>query len=410
MAALTDTKIRSLKPRPKLYRVADMEGLCLEVRPTGARAWRYRYRFLGKANMLHLGDYPAMSLQEARRERDRQRDLLARGVDPADVRRQAKVLAQVAADDSFEGVAREWMSKQGKWSDATRSKVVWMLETYAFPWIGKRPIGSITTPEMLLLLRRPESLGKLETAQRLKQSSGQVFRYAIGTGRADRDPTADLRGVLTTVHVQHHASITHKPSVGQLMRDIEAFTGQLVTRCGLQLSALVFVRPGELRQWEWSEISEDGSEWRIPGEKMKMGVTHIVPLSRQAQAVLDELRPLTGRGRYVFPSLRGPSRPMSENTINAALRRMGYASNQMTAHGFRSMASTILNEEGFNGDWIERQLAHCEKDGVRAAYNYAQHLPERRKMMQAWADLLDRLRRGGEVVDITRRAADRGTR
>jgi integrase len=410
MPVLTDTKLRSLKPRPAVYRVADMAGLCIEIRPSGFKAWRFRYRFAGKAKMLDLGEYPAVSLQDARKERDRQRELLAQGIDPSDARRQARVLAQVAADDSFEGVAREWMSKQGKWSPATRSKVVWLLETYAFPWIGKRPIRSITTPEMLVLLRRPESLGKLETAQRLKQCCGQVFRYAIGTGRADRDPTADLRGVLTTAHVAHHASITHKPAVGELMRAIDGFVGHLVTRIGLQLSALTFVRPGELRQWEWSELTEDGTEWRIPGEKMKMGITHIVPLSRQAQELLEELRPATGRGRYVFPSLRGPSRPMSENTINAALRRMGYASNQMTAHGFRSMASTILNEEGFNGDWIERQLAHCEKDGVRAAYNYAQYLPERRKMMQAWADLLDRLRKGGEVIDLTRRSADRGSR
>lgn len=404
MAALTDTKLRALKPRPAVYRVADMAGLCIEVRPSGFKAWRYRYRFAGKGKMLDLGQYPAMSLQDARRERDRQRDLLAQGIDPSDARRQAKVLAQVAADDSFEGVAREWMRTQGKWSNSTREKAAWLFETYAFPWLGKRPIGSITTPEMLVLLRRPESLGKLETTQRLKQRCGQVFRYGIGTGRCDRDPTADLRGVLTTAHVQHHASITHKPAVGQLMRDIDGFTGQLVTKCALRLSALTFVRPGELRQWEWSELAPDGSEWRIPGEKMKMGITHIVPLSHQARALLDELRPLTGRGRYVFPSLRGPSRPMSENTINAALRRLGYASDQMTAHGFRSMASTILNEEGFNGDWIERQLAHCEKDGVRAAYNYAQYLPERRRMMQAWADLLDSLQAGATVLQMRPRA------
>jgi len=410
MPALTDTKIRALKPRPKLYRVADMCGLCLEVRPTGARSWRFRYRFAGKANMLDLGDYPAMTLQEARRERDRQRDMLARGIDPADARRQAKALALIAAEDSFEAVAREWIATQKKWAASTLEKTLWLFENYAFPWIGKRPLRSITSPEMLVLLRRPESLGKIETAQRLKQRAGQVFRYGIGTGRADRDPTADLRGVLTTVHVRHHASLTQKAPVGQLMRDIDAFTGQFATRCALQLTALTFVRPGELRQWEWAEISEDATEWRIPGEKMKMGMTHIVPLSKQAQAVLDELRPRTGRGRYLFPSLRGPSRAMSENTVNAALRRMGYSNDQMTAHGFRSTASTLLNEEGFNADWIERQLAHCEKDGVRAAYNYAQYMPERRRMMQAWADLLDQLRRGGDVIDLTRRADGRGRR
>jgi integrase len=392
MAALTDTKLRSLKPRPAVYRVADMLGLCIEVRPTGFKAWRFRYRFGGKGRMIDLGTYPQMSLQDARKERDRQRELVAKGSDPSDVRRQDKAFALVSADDSFEAVAREWMRTKAKWSPATRVKALWLFETYGFPWIGKRPIRSITPPEMLVVLRRPESLGKLETAQRLKQRCGQVFRYAIGTGRGDRDPTADLRGVLTTAHVRHHASLTRKLEVGELMRAIDSSTGHLTTRCALLLSALTFVRPGELRMWEWGEIAPDGDEWRIPAEKMKMGIPHIVPLARQARAIIDELRPVTGRGRYVFPSLRGPSRPMSENTINASLRRMGYGNDQMTAHGFRSMASTLLNEEGFNGDWIERQLAHCEKDGVRAAYNYAQYMPERRRMMQSWADLLDVLR------------------
>jgi integrase len=391
MATLTDTKLRSLKPRPAVYRVADMLGLCIEVRPTGFKAWRFPYRFGGKGRMLDLGTYPQMSLQDARKERDKQRELVAKGNDPSDVRRQDKAFALVSADDSFEAIAREWMRTRGKWRPATRDKAFWLFETYAFPWIGKRPIRSITPPEMLVLLRRPESLGKLETAQCLKQRCGQVFRYAIGTGRGDRDPTADLRGVLTTAHVRHHASLTRKSEVGELMRAIDSSTGHLTTRCALLLSALTFVRPGELRRWEWSEISAEGDEWRIPGEKMKTGIPHIVPLSRQACAALDDIRPVTERGCYVFTSLRGPSQPMSENTINASLRRMGYGNDQMTAHGFRSMASTLLNEEGFNGDWVERQLAHCEKDGVRAAYNYAQYLPERRKMMQAWADFLDAL-------------------
>lgn len=410
MAALTDTKIRALKPRPELYRISDMAGLCIEVRPTGLKVWRLRYRHAGKAKMLGLGMYPAMSLQDARKERDKQRDMIAKGIDPSEARQQARAQALMASEDSFEAVAREWMAKQAKWSKTTRQKALWLFETYAFPWIGRRSVRSLTAPEMLVLLRRPESLGKLETAQRLKQRCGQVFRYAIGTGRGERDPTADLKGVLTTAKVRHHASITDKPGVGELMRAIDSFTGHFITRCALRLTALTFVRPGELRQWEWKEIAEDGMEWRVPGEKMKAGITHIVPLSRQAQAILEELRPVTGRGRYVFPSLRGPSRSMSENTINAALRRMGYGNDQMTAHGFRSMASTLLNEEGFNGDWIERQLAHCEKDGVRAAYNYAQYLPERRKMMQSWSDMLDRLRRGADIVDITRRTADRGPR
>ncbi|MGF6712264.1 integrase [Luteibacter sp. W1I16] len=313
----------------------------------------------------------------------------------------------LSADDGFEAIAREWMRTKAKWSPATRDKAIWLFETYALPWIGKRPIRSLTPPEMLVLLRRPESLGKLETAQRLKQRCGQVFRYAIGTGRGDRDPTADLRGVLTTAHVRHHASLTRTEAVGELMRAIDSFTGHISTRCALLLSALTFVRPGELRSWEWNEINVDGDEWRIPPGKMKMGTPYIVPLSRQARAVLDEIRPVTGEAGTCSPSLRGPSRPVSENTINAALRRMSYVTNQMTAHGFRSMASTLLKEEGFNGDWIERQLAHCEKDCVRAAYNYARYLPERRKMMQAWADLPDSLRLGATVIPFHRGAVQK---
>ena len=280
MAALTDTKLRSLKPRPAVYRVADMLGLCIEVRPTGFKAWRFQYRFGGKGRMLDLGTYPQMSLQDARKARDRQRDLVAKGSDPVDVRRQDKASALVSVDDSFEAVAREWMRTKAKWSPATRTKALWLFETYTFPWIGKRPIRSLTPPEMLVLLRRPESMGKLETAQRLKQRCGQVCRYAIGTGQGDRDPTADLRGVLTTTHARHHASLARKMEGGELMRAIDRSTGHLTTRCALLLSALTFVRPGELRTWEWSEIAAEGDGWRIPAEKMKMGIAHIVPLSR----------------------------------------------------------------------------------------------------------------------------------
>lgn len=397
---LTDSKLRTLKPRPAVYRVADMGGLCIEVRPTGARLWRYRYRVDGKASMIGLGEYPAMSLQDARRERDRQRDLLDAGTDPGAARKLARQRAKADDTGHFEPVAREWLGKQGAWSPATRSKAVALLETWAFPWIGQRAMRAIGAADLLELLRRPEAQGKIETAQRLKQRCGQIFRYGIPTGRCDRDPTADLRGVLQTVKTRHHASLTDRARVGALLRAIDDCTGAFVTICALRLSALTFVRPGELRQWEWLEITAEGDEWRIPAGKMKMKAPHIVPLARQAIVVLEELRALTGRGRYVFPSVRGGGRPMSENTVNLALRALGYAGDEMTAHGFRSMASTLLNEEGFNRDWIERQLAHAERDAVRAAYNYAQYLPERRQMMQAWADLLDRLKASGRVVQL----------
>lgn len=397
---LTDTKLRTLKPRPTVYRVADMEGLCIEVRPTGARCWRLRYRFAGKPNMLDLGDYPAVSLQEARKERDKQRELIRAGIDPSQARKQAQLRAQGDDDDRFEAVAREWLSKRGAWSPATMAKAVALLETWAFPWIGGRRMSEIGPADMLVLIRRPEAQGKIETAQRLKQRCGQIFRYGIPTGRCDRDPTADLRGVLQTVKTQHRASITDRARVGSLLRAIDAYHGTFVVICALRLSALTFVRPGELRQWEWAEIIEHGATWRIPAEKMKMRAPHLVPLSRQARAVLEDLRPLTGGGRYVFPSARGGGRPMSENAVCVALRTLGFDNREMTAHGFRSMASTLLNEEGWNRDWVERQLAHAERDAVRGAYNYAEYLPGRRKMMQAWADLLDRLKTGAQVVPL----------
>lgn len=399
---LSDTKLRALKPRPTVYRVADMEGLCIEVRPTGARCWRFRYRRpgSGKPNMLDLGDYPAVSLQEARKERDKQRELVRSGIDPGEERKQAQLRAQAGDDDRFEAVAREWLAKQGAWSPATLAKAEALLQTWAFPWIGQRRMREILPADMLRVIRRPEEQGKIETAQRLKQRCGQIFRYGIPTGRCDRDPTADLRGVLQTVKTQHHASITDRVRVGGLLRAIDAYHGTFVVICALRLSALTFVRPGELRQWEWAEIGEEGALWRIPAEKMKMGAPHLVPLSVQAQGILEELWPLTGGGRYVFPSARGGGRCMSENAVRVALRTLGFTNQEMTAHGFRSMASTLLNEEGWNRDWIERQLAHAERDAVRGAYNYAEYLPGRREMMQAWADLLDRLKRGAQVVPL----------
>ena len=396
---LTDTKLRSLKPRAKLYRVADAHGLCVEVDPCGSRRWRYRYRFAGKAKMMSLGVYPEVSLTAARTKRGAARESLTAGLDPSAQRKVAKLTAKVSSETAFESIAREWLARRDELSAATRNKNLWLLGL-AFPWIGARPISAITVPELLAVLRRVEARGKLETTQRLKQVCGQVFRYAVATGRAERDPTGDLRGALKTTKTRHHASITDPAKVGELMRAMDGFSGYYVTRSAMYLAPLVFVRPGELRKAEWAEFDLDKAEWRIPAERMKMRETHLVPLSAQAVAILRELRPLTGTGRYVFPSNRSVARPMSENTITAALRRLGYTGDEMTGHGFRSMASTLLHEQGWPSDVIERQLAHAERNKIKAAYNYAEYLPQRRKMMQAWADYLDMLKQGGNVVPI----------
>lgn len=392
---LTDIVIKGAKPREKPYKLFDERGLFMLVTPKGARWWRLKYRVEGKEKLLSLGVYPDVSLKDARQRRDDLRQQLASGVDPSAKRKAEKI----AAADTFEAVAREWFEKfSTNWAETHSEKIIRRLEADIFPWVGSRPIGEITAPELLACLRRVESRGALDTAHRAHQNCGQIFRYAIATGRAERDPAADLRGALPPVNGGHFATITDPAGIGALLRAIDGYDGTFVGRCALRLAPLVFVRPGELRAAEWSELDLDNAEWRIPAERMKARVVHIVPLSTQAVAILRELQPLTGSGRYVFPSLHTPARPMSENTINGALRRLGYSGNQMTGHGFRSMASTLLNEQGWNRDAIERQLAHGERDEVRAAYNYAQHLPERRKMMQSWADNLDRLRAGGSNI------------
>jgi integrase len=394
---LTDIAIKGAKPREKPYKLADEGGLFMLVTPKGGRWWRLKFRVGGKEKLLSLGVYPDVSLKDARQRRDNLRQQLASGVDPGAQRKAAKV----AGTDTFEAVAREWFAKfSTNWAKTHSDKIIRRLESDIFPWLGSRPVGQVTAPELLTCLRRVESRRALDTAHRAHQNCGQIFRYAIATGRAERDPAADLRGALPPVNGGHFATITDPAGIGALLRAIEGYEGTLVGRCALRLAPLVFVRPGELRAAEWSEFDLDEAEWRIPAERMKARVVHIVPLSIQAVAILRELQPLTGAGRYVFPSLRTPARPMSENTINGALRRLGYSGDQMTGHGFRSMASTLLNEQGWNRDAIERQLAHGERDEVRAAYNYAQHLPERRKMMQSWSDYLDGLRAGGNVVPL----------
>lgn len=394
---LSDTTARNAKPREKLYRIADARGMYLEVTPAGGKYWRMKYRVGGKEKRIAFGVYPDVSLAQARERCGQARKLLADGVDPG-VLKQAN---KAATENSFEAVAREWHAKFSPgWVPHHADKIIRRLEREVFPWLGSRPTADISAPELLAVLRRIETRGALETAHRVHQNCGKVFRYAVATGRAQRDPSGDLRGAIPPAQEHHHPTITEPKRVGELLRAIAGYSGSYITRGALQLAPLVFVRPGELRKAEWSEFDLDKTEWRIPAHKMKMKAVHIVPLSTQAMLILRELHALTGTGRYVFTGARGNDRHMSENTVNAGLRRLGYAVGDMTGHGFRSMASTLLNEQGWNGDAIERQLAHAERDDIRAAYNYAEHLPERRKMMQAWADYLDKLKAGAEVIPI----------
>jgi integrase len=402
--ALTDAKVRNAKPELKPRKLFDGRGLFLLVTPSGGKWWRFKYRFGGKAKTLSLGIYPDVGLGEARERRESARKLLSSGFDPGVERKAAKAaqVAEVARETgTFERVACEWFAKHATgWAPGHAATVIRRLERDVFPWLGGRPVGEIAAVELLEVLRRVETRGALETAHRIKQICGQVFRYSIATGRASRDPSADLRGALPPVREKHHAALTKPADVAALVRSINGYQGSFVVRCALRLAPLVFVRPGELRTAEWSELDVDGAIWRIPAAKMKLRTEHLVPLSRQAVEILSELRPLTGAGSYVFPSARTTSRPMSENAITAALRRIGYERGQMTGHGFRTLASTLLNELGWSGDAIERQLAHAERDGVRDAYNRAEYLTERRHMMQAWADYLDSLTNRDIVIPL----------
>lgn len=390
--SLTDTAIRNAKPNNKQYKLTDEKGMYLLVKKAG-KYFRLDYRFAGKRKTLALGVYPEVKLAEARVIRDEARKMIANGIDPGQVRKMQKTIQIEQTENNFEAIGREWHIKfSSKWSDSHAHKIIRRLELYIFPWLGARPISEIAPPELLAVLRKIESKGILETAHRALQICGQIFRYAIATGRAERDISADLRGALIPVKHGRMATIIEPKKIGELLRAIEGYEGTPVAKCALKLAPLVFVRPGELRHAEWGEIDLEQAEWRIPAEKMKMKDPHMVPLSKQAISVLHDIWPLSGQGKYVFPSIRTNSRPMSNNTILAALRRMGYEKDEMSGHGFRAMASTILHEQGWPSDIIERQLAHVERNSIKAAYNHAQHLPERRKMMQAWADYLDGLR------------------
>ncbi|MBV1719435.1 MAG: tyrosine-type recombinase/integrase [Desulfomicrobium sp.] len=392
---LNIAKIKAAKSLEKTTRMFDEKGLYLEISPKGSKLWRWKYRFAGKEKRLSFGTWPEVSLADARAKTLEKRAILAEGFDPAAV---MKALDVEHALDSrtFQEIACEWhASREHTWTPGHAQRIMRGLEKNIFPWIGPRFFRSILAPELLAVLRRIEARGAVETAHRELSTCGQIFRYGVANGYCDRDIATDLRGALKPVVHTHHPSITDQDGVADLLRRIDEYQGGNVVRCALRLAPLFFVRPGELRHAEWSEFNIERQEWRIPSEKMKARVLHIVPLSKQALTILEnELRPLTGAERYLFPGRRGSARPMSENTVNAALRYMGYEKDEMTGHGFRSMASTLLNELGYNRDWIERQLAHGERNEVRSAYNYAEYLPERRKMMQEWADYLDELKTG----------------
>ncbi len=403
---LTVVEIKSAKPKEKPYKMADEKGLYLLVNPNGSKLWKFKYRFSGLEKKLSFGAFPEVSLAAAREARDEARRQLTNTIDPGILKNSIKRSKKMAEENSFEAVAREWHAKfTPKWSKNHGERILIRLEQNIFPWIGKSSINEVTAPEILSALRRIENSGAVETAHRVSQICGQVFRYAIVIGKAERNPAADLRGALAPVKQKHHASIIDSVEIGKLLNAISEYRGNFITKCALQLAPLFFVRPGELRHAEWSEFDLQKAEWRIPAEKMKMKEQHIVPLATQTIEIIQELHAYTGSGKYLFPSLRSASRPMSENTVLAALRRLGYSSDEMTGHGFRSIASTLLlNEHGWNRDAIERQLAHAERNNIRAAYNYAEYLPERRNMMQWWAEHLDKLKAGAEIIPLRHRA------
>jgi integrase len=402
MLELSELAIRAAKPKERPYKLRDGGGLFLLVRPDAALYWRFRYRYEGREKLISLGVYPHVSLKAARARRDEARLALTNGIDPAAKRRAERV----AQADSFEAIAQEWISKRPDVDPGTVKRDYDRLRKFIYPYVGKRPIASIEAPELLDALRKIEARGRHETAHRTKSVCGRVFRYAIATGRAKRDVSADLRGALTPPPNNNLAAITEPAKVGELLRAIDCYSGHDYTALALKLLPLVFTRPGELRAARWSEINFQEAEWRIPAGRMKKRREHIVPLSRQALAILRELHPLTGNRVFLFPSLLAPNeRPMSNNTMNTALRRMGYSREEMTSHGFRSVASTLLNEQGFAPEVIEPQLAHAERNQVRAVYNRSLRLAERRKMMQVWADYLEGLRSGKGRRSMRRRAA-----
>jgi integrase len=402
---LTDTKARNAKPKPRPYKRGDRDGLYLLVHPRGAKYWRVKYRFAGKEKVLALGVYPEVSLRAARQRCADARELLAQGADPGAERKIEKQAALLAAANAFEPVAREWYeNRKGQWSSVHASAVLKRLERELFPALGSRPVGKISAAELLDVLRRIERRDALEVVAKCRVIAGQVFRYAIATGRAQGDPTRDLQGALKTREERHYARLP-EAELPEFLRKVESYDGNALTRLALKLLVLTFVRTGELRQAQWAEFDFDKREWRIPAERMKTRAEHLVPLSAQALDVLKQVQAITGGREHVFPNEHHPQKPMSENTILFALYRMGYRG-RATGHGFRATASTILNEQGWDADVIERQLAHKEQNKVRRAYHHSEYLDERRKMMQAWSDFLDAKRHADQkVLNLHRRAA-----
>ncbi|QSA98717.1 integrase arm-type DNA-binding domain-containing protein [Methylococcus sp. EFPC2] len=403
---MQDIEARKAKPTEKPYKIADERGMYLLVQPTGSKLWRMDYRFGGKRKTLALGSYPEVTLSDARTRLEEARKLLVNGVDPSAFKKAAVAAKAELVANSFEIIAREWLEKQrGKWVETTYTHTLERLEKNLFPWIGARPIAEITPRELLDALDKTVDRGRLDTAQRLRSEASRIFRYAVATGRVERDPAADLTGALPPAKVKHRSTIVEPKLVGELLRAVGSYAGSPIVRAALKLAPLVFLRPGELTKAEWTEFDLDAREWRVPGERMKMRTRHIVPLSTQAVAILHDLHPLTGHGRYVFPHAHGRDHHMTTEAVRAALIRLGYGTdseNPMVTHGFRGMASTLLHEQGWPSDVIERQLAHAERNKIKAAYNHAEHLPERRKMMQAWADYLDGLKNGADVIPFRR--------
>ena len=399
--ALSNTLIKNAKASDKPYKLYDTDGLFLQVTPQGGKWWRLKYRFDGKEKLLSLGTYPDISLSQARQKREDAKKLLAIEIDPSENRKQAKASNKLNTENSFELVAREWWQSHMKnKADSHKEKVIRRFELYLFPWIGKKPISLITAPQMLETLRRIEKQNKVETAHRTLQTAGQVFRYAVQTGRAIRDVTADLKGALPATTVKHMAAFTEPKDVAELLRALDAFNGTLTVQCAIRLAPLVFVRPSELRRAKWSDIDLETGTWQYLVSKTK--TDHIVPLSAQALAILHEIHPLSGHGEYVFQGGHSPLKPMSESAINAALKRMGYDTQKdITGHGFRAMARTILHERlNIDPAIIEHQLAHKVPDTLGSAYNRTKFIEQRKEMMQAWANYLDELKAGAKVIPL----------
>ncbi len=402
--ALTDPKVKQAKPREKIYRLSDEKGLYLEIHPNGSKYWRHKYRFNSKEKRLAYGVYPEVSLKTARERRDRARMLLQEGVDPSAAKQALKSLQEFNHANSFEAIAREWYTKQlSTWADSTAKKRLALLEKDLFPWLGQRPIAEITALDLLASLQRIENRGAKETAHNARQVCAQIFRYARLTQRCKTDPALDLKGALAPKVVNHRPAITDPEELGKLLVAIENYSGTHIVRTLLALCPLLFQRPGEMIAMEWKELDLETGEWRIPAEKMKMGIAHIVPLPKQAITLLHDLQPLTGRGRYVFPSQsKRRTDHASNGTINKALQNIGIDTKTThCAHGFRATARTMLDEQlGFRLEWIEHQLAHQVRDALGRAYNRTKHLPQRKEMMQKWADYLDNLREQAKKPNV----------